>query len=89
MRRILSHLGTPIYTASPTPAECWGRPWLWVLLYRKWLPVADLPAHTPAVRRAGSPALIHVAQPAEVAEIIAYLASDAAGPITANVITLR
>ena len=38
---------------------------------------------------AASPALIHVAKPAEVAEIIAYLASDAAALITANVITLR
>jgi 3-oxoacyl-[acyl-carrier protein] reductase len=33
--------------------------------------------------------LIHVATPEEVAEVIAYLASDAAALITANVITLR
>lgn len=38
---------------------------------------------------AASPALIRVAEPAEVAEIIACLASDAAALITANVITLR
>ena len=34
-------------------------------------------------------ACIHIASPAEVAEVIAYLASDAAALITANVITLR
>jgi NAD(P)-dependent dehydrogenase (short-subunit alcohol dehydrogenase family) len=33
--------------------------------------------------------LFRIASPAEVAEIIAYLASDAAALITANVITLR
>ena len=38
---------------------------------------------------AASPSLIHVATPGEVAEVIAYLASDAAALITANVITLR
>jgi 3-oxoacyl-[acyl-carrier protein] reductase len=38
---------------------------------------------------ASSSTLIHVAAPAQVAEVIAYLASDAAGLITANVITLR
>jgi 3-oxoacyl-[acyl-carrier protein] reductase len=38
---------------------------------------------------AASPAMIHIASPAEVAEVIAYLASDAAALITANVITLR
>jgi NAD(P)-dependent dehydrogenase (short-subunit alcohol dehydrogenase family) len=38
---------------------------------------------------AASAALIHVASPDEVAEVIAYLASDAAALITANVITLR
>ena len=38
---------------------------------------------------AASPALFHIARPAEVAEVIAYLASDAAALITANVITLR
>ena len=30
-----------------------------------------------------------IASPAEVAEVIAYLASDAAALITANVVTLR
>jgi 3-oxoacyl-[acyl-carrier protein] reductase len=38
---------------------------------------------------AASTALFHVASPAEVAEVIAYLASDASALITANVITLR
>jgi 3-oxoacyl-[acyl-carrier protein] reductase len=38
---------------------------------------------------AASPGLIHIATPGEVAEVIAYLASDAAALITANVITLR
>jgi 3-oxoacyl-[acyl-carrier protein] reductase len=38
---------------------------------------------------AASPALFHVASPAEVAEVVVYLASDAAALITANVITLR
>ena len=33
--------------------------------------------------------MIHVASPAEVADVIAYLASDSAALITANVITLR
>ena len=36
-----------------------------------------------------STAHVHVATPAEVAEVIAYLASDAAALITGNVITLR
>jgi 3-oxoacyl-[acyl-carrier protein] reductase len=36
-----------------------------------------------------SPTHFHVASPAEVAAVIAYLASDAAALITANVITLR
>lgn len=46
---------------------------------------------TDAVREhvAASPALTRVARPDEVAEVIAYLASDAAMLITANVITLR
>ena len=39
--------------------------------------------------REASTGLIHVASPDEVAEVIAYLASDAAALITANVITLR
>jgi 3-oxoacyl-[acyl-carrier protein] reductase len=44
-----------------------------------------------AVRRmvAESTDLFHVASPAEVAEVIAYLASDAARLITGNVIRLR
>jgi len=54
-------------------------------------PVTDTGWITDAVRQhvAASPALIHIASPGEVAEIIAYLASDAAALITANVITLR
>jgi 3-oxoacyl-[acyl-carrier protein] reductase len=54
-------------------------------------PVTDTGWVTEAVREAvaASPTLINVATPAEVAEIIAYLASDAARLITANVITLR
>jgi 3-oxoacyl-[acyl-carrier protein] reductase len=38
---------------------------------------------------AASPTHVHVASPADVAEVVAYLASDAAALITANVITLR
>jgi 3-oxoacyl-[acyl-carrier protein] reductase len=38
---------------------------------------------------ADSPTLVHVAAPAEVAEIIAFLASDAAALITGNVLRLR
>ncbi|HSZ39796.1 MAG TPA: SDR family oxidoreductase [Trebonia sp.] len=54
-------------------------------------PVTDSGWVTDVVRDyvAGSPTLIHVAGPDEVAEVIAYLASDAAALITANVITLR
>ena len=54
-------------------------------------PVTDTGWVTDAVRRAvtASATLIHVASPAEVADVIAYLASDAAALITANVITLR
>jgi len=54
-------------------------------------PVTDTGWVTDAVRQAvdASTALIHIASPAEVAEVIAYLASDAASLITANVITLR
>jgi 3-oxoacyl-[acyl-carrier protein] reductase len=46
---------------------------------------------TDAVRQAvaASSTLMHIATPAEVADVIAYLASDAAALITANVITLR
>lgn len=54
-------------------------------------PVTDTGWVTDSVREAvaASPALVHVASPAEVAGVIAYLASDAAALITANVITLR
>jgi 3-oxoacyl-[acyl-carrier protein] reductase len=54
-------------------------------------PVTDTGWVTDAVRQAvaASSTLIHIAAPAEVAEVIAYLASDAAALITANVITLR
>jgi 3-oxoacyl-[acyl-carrier protein] reductase len=54
-------------------------------------PVTDTGWVTDAVRRhvAASPGLIHIATPGQVAEVIAYLASDAASLITANVITLR
>jgi 3-oxoacyl-[acyl-carrier protein] reductase len=54
-------------------------------------PVTDTGWVTDAVRQAvaSSATLVHVASPAEVAEVIAYLASDAAALITGNVITLR
>jgi 3-oxoacyl-[acyl-carrier protein] reductase len=54
-------------------------------------PVTDTGWVTDAVRDhvAGCPELIHIATPEEVAEVIAYLASDSAALITANVITLR
>jgi 3-oxoacyl-[acyl-carrier protein] reductase len=54
-------------------------------------PVTDTGWVTHAVRNhvAGRPELIHIAAPGEVAEVIAYLASDLAALITANVITLR
>ena len=54
-------------------------------------PVTDTGWVTDAVRRhvAESRTLIHIATPHEVADVIAYLASDAAALITANVITLR
>jgi 3-oxoacyl-[acyl-carrier protein] reductase len=54
-------------------------------------PVTDTGWVTDAVRDAvaASTTLFHVASPAEVAGVIAYLASDAAALITANVITLR
>jgi 3-oxoacyl-[acyl-carrier protein] reductase len=54
-------------------------------------PVTDTGWVTDAVRQvvAAGTTLIHVARPTEVAEVIAYLASDAAALITANVITLR
>ena len=54
-------------------------------------PVTDTGWVTGAVRGhvAESRELLHIAAPEEVAEVIAYLASDAAALITANVITLR
>jgi len=54
-------------------------------------PVTDTGWVTDAVREevAARRELVHVATPAEVAEVIAFLASDAAALITANVITLR
>jgi 3-oxoacyl-[acyl-carrier protein] reductase len=54
-------------------------------------PVTDTGWVTDAVREhvASSRTLLHIASPDEVAEVIAYLASDAAALITANVITLR
>jgi 3-oxoacyl-[acyl-carrier protein] reductase len=54
-------------------------------------PVTDTGWVNDAVRQfvAGSPTHMHIADPAEVAAVIAYLASDEAGLITGNVITLR
>ncbi len=54
-------------------------------------PVTDTGWVTDAVRDAvaESRTLIHVASPEQVADVIAYLASDAAGLITGNTITLR
>ena len=54
-------------------------------------PVTDTGWVTDAVRDlvAASQTLFHIAQPDEVAEVIAYLASDASALITGNVITLR
>jgi 3-oxoacyl-[acyl-carrier protein] reductase len=54
-------------------------------------PVTDTGWVTPAVERlvARSPEHVHIAQPAEVAEVIAYLVSDEARLITANVLHLR
>jgi 3-oxoacyl-[acyl-carrier protein] reductase len=54
-------------------------------------PVTDTGWVTNAVREAvaAAPALVHVATPEQVADVIAYLASDAAALITGNVITLR
>jgi 3-oxoacyl-[acyl-carrier protein] reductase len=54
-------------------------------------PVTDTGWITGTIREyvAASPGLIHIATPGEVAEVIGYLASDAAALITANVITLR
>ena len=54
-------------------------------------PVTDTGWVSDAVRDlvAQSRELIHIATPEEVAEVIAYLASDAAALVTANTITLR
>ncbi len=54
-------------------------------------PVTDTGWVTDAVRGevAVSRTLLHIASPAQVAGVIAYLASDAAALITGNVITLR
>ena len=54
-------------------------------------PVTDTGWITDDVRRhvAGRPDLIHIAEPSEVADIIAFLASNEARLITGNVIHLR
>jgi 3-oxoacyl-[acyl-carrier protein] reductase len=54
-------------------------------------PVTDTGWVTDSVRELvdASLTLVHIATPEQVAEVIAYLASDAAALITANVITLR
>jgi 3-oxoacyl-[acyl-carrier protein] reductase len=54
-------------------------------------PVTDTGWVTPAIRDlvASSQDLFHIAQPADVASIIAFLASDQARLITANVVHLR
>jgi 3-oxoacyl-[acyl-carrier protein] reductase len=54
-------------------------------------PVTDTGWVTDAVRDAveSDSRIVHIATPAQVADVIAYLASDAAALITANVITLR
>jgi 3-oxoacyl-[acyl-carrier protein] reductase len=54
-------------------------------------PVTDTGWVTDAVREsvAASPTMFHIATPAEVADVIVYLASDEAALITGNVITLR
>ncbi|HEY6294908.1 MAG TPA: SDR family oxidoreductase, partial [Streptosporangiaceae bacterium] len=54
-------------------------------------PVTDTGWVTDAVRDlvAASRTLFHIARPDEVAEVIAYLASDVAALVTGNVITLR
>ncbi len=54
-------------------------------------PVTDSGWVTNAVREAvrDSGTLFHIAQPDEVAAVIAYLATDASGLITGNTITLR
>jgi 3-oxoacyl-[acyl-carrier protein] reductase len=54
-------------------------------------PITDTGWVNDAVRaeRDRRPDLIHIAEPEEVAEVIAYLCSDAARLITANTIHLR
>jgi len=54
-------------------------------------PVTDTGWVTSAVREAvaASPDLIHVATPDQVADVIAYLATESAGLITGNIIRLR
>lgn len=54
-------------------------------------PVTDTGWVTPAVREQiqGNPQLIHVVGPQEVAEVVAFLCSDHARLITANVVHLR
>jgi 3-oxoacyl-[acyl-carrier protein] reductase len=54
-------------------------------------PVTDTGWVSDAVREAvaASTTMFHIATPAEVADVITYLASDAAALITGNVITLR
>jgi 3-oxoacyl-[acyl-carrier protein] reductase len=54
-------------------------------------PVTDTGWVTESVRAAvkDNPTLFHIATPADVAAVIAYLASDAAALITGNTITLR
>jgi 3-oxoacyl-[acyl-carrier protein] reductase len=54
-------------------------------------PVTDTGSITDPVRDAvaATPALVHIASPDQVAEVTAFLASDAAALITANVIALR
>jgi 3-oxoacyl-[acyl-carrier protein] reductase len=54
-------------------------------------PVTDTGWVTDEVRRAvtASATLFHVAAPEEVAEVVAYLASDTARLVTGNIITLR
>ena len=54
-------------------------------------PVTDTGWVTDSVRRhvAESSSLVHVASPEEVAEVIAFLVSDAAALVSGNVVTLR
>ena len=65
--------------------------WYGVTANMVYPPVTDTGWVTDAVRDqvANSPTLIHIATPQQVADVIAYLASDDAALITANVITLR